>query len=158
MPKKIERREISTEIWVPEALHFGQILNSNDLKYAIFGAGALAAHNVMIRPTVDIDFVVADYDKAIAIMTEQPKIKSTNLENERDGIQVADFHFESGITVQIWNNNLYSLPMTNESWSRTTLIPIGNNSPIYSVSKEDIIVSKIGRHTQQSSMSSYSVT
>ena len=106
MRKKIERTEIDTKIWVPEASRFGNLLEFNGIKYAIFGAGALAVQNVTIRPTIDIDFVVDDYDKAISLLKEQPELSSKDLEKERDGIPVADFYFKSGITVQIWDNNM----------------------------------------------------
>lgn len=87
MTKKIGRTEIDTKIWIPEASHFGNILASNDIRYSIFGAGALAVQNIIVRPTIDIDFVVEDYDKAISIIKEQSNIKSSNLQKERDGIQ-----------------------------------------------------------------------
>lgn len=155
MKEKIERTEIDTKIWIPEASHFGNILESNGIKYAIFGAGALAVQNVMIRPTIDIDFVVNDYEKAITVMSEQPNLSSSNLEKERDGIQVADFYFKSGITIQIWDNNMYSLPMTEESWARIAFKPVGGYSSIWSISMEDLIVSKMGRYTQQIRWSEY---
>ena len=44
------RTEIDPKIWIPEASRFGNILESNGIKYAIFGAGALAIQNVMVRP------------------------------------------------------------------------------------------------------------
>lgn len=149
MKKKIEHTEIDTKIWIPEASRFGGILYSNGIKYAIFGAGALAVQNVMIRPTIDIDFVVENYDKAVSIMREQPNLKSANLQKERDRIQVADFYFQSGITIQIWDNNMYSLPMTDESWERTVFKPVGGYNSIWSISIEDLIVSKVGRYSQQ---------
>lgn len=155
MKKKIERVEVNAEIWLPEASHFGNILQTNGIKYAIFGAGALAVHNVMIRPTVDIDFVVGDYEKAVEILRQQPDLQSMNLEKERDGIQVADFYFDSGITIQIWDNNMYSLPMTEEAWKRTVFLPVAGFNSIWSISKEDLIASKIGRHAQQFSKSEY---
>lgn len=155
MAKKVGQTEIENRIWVPSASHYGNVLSSKDITYAIFGAGALAVQNVMIRPTIDIDFVVDDYKKAISVMKEQLGIKSSNLQKERDGIQVADFYFESGITIQIWDNNMYSLPMTEESWSRIVLKSIGGYDSIYSISMEDIIVSKVGRHTQQLSGNDY---
>jgi len=149
MKKKIERTEIDTKIWVPEASRFGNLLESNGIKYAIFGAGALAVQNVTIRPTIDIDFVVDDYNKAISLLKEQPELSSKNLEKERDGIPVADFYFKSGITVQIWDNNMYSLPMTDDSWARIVSKPVGGYDSIWSISMEDLIVSKVGRYTQQ---------
>ncbi len=95
---KYERteEELHEEVWMPEASRFGDILGANGIKYAIFGAGALAVQDVMIRPTTDIDFVVSDYDKAISIMKKQPEIKDMYLEKEKDGIQVADFYFKYG--------------------------------------------------------------
>jgi len=155
MRKKIERTEIDTKIWMPEASHFGKILESNGIIYAIFGAGALAVQNVMIRSTIDIDFVVRDYDKAISIMKEQPELAYIDLKKERDGIPVADFYFKSGITIQIWDNNMYSLPMTDDSWTRIVFKPIGGHRSIWSISMEDLIVSKVGRYTQQIKNSSY---
>lgn len=155
MKKKIERTEIDTKIWIPEASHFGNLLESNEIKYAIFGAGALAVQNVMVRPTIDIDFVVDDYDKVISVMGEQPNLASSNLEKERDGIQVADFYFKSGITIQIWDNNMYSLPMTKESWARIAFKSVGGYRSIWSISMEDLIVSKVGRYTQQIRWSEY---
>jgi len=149
MKKKIKRTEIDTKIWVPEASRFGNLLESNGIKYAIFGAGALAVQNVTIRPTIDIDFVVDDYNKAISLLKEQPELSSKNLEKERDGIPVADFYFKSGITVQIWDNNMYSLPMTDDSWARIVSKPVGGYDSIWSISMEDLIVSKVGRYTQQ---------
>ena len=154
MKEKIERTEIESKIWVPEALRFGNILGSNGIKYAIFGACALAIQNVMMRPTIDIDFVVKDYDRTVSVMLEQPNLKSSNLEKERDGIQVADFYFKSGITIQIWDNNMYSLPMTEDSWRRIVFKPVTGYS-IYSISMEDLIVSKVGRSTQQMTASKY---
>ncbi len=155
MKEKISRVEINTEIWLPEASRFGNLLGSNNIKYAIFGAGTLAVHNVMIRPTIDIDFVVNDYEKAVTLLKEQSELASTDLQKERDGIQVADFYFKSGITVQIWDDNMYSLPMTEESWSRIVFKPVAGYSSIWSISMEDLIVSKIGRYTQQKSESEY---
>jgi hypothetical protein len=125
------------------------VFESGNINYAIFGAGALAVHNVMVRPTIDIDFVVNDYEKAINLLKQQPNIDSSNLEKERDGIQVADFYFKSGITVQIWDNNLYSLPMNDDSWSRIVLGQVPGYGTIRSISMEDLIVSKVGRYTQQ---------
>jgi len=153
--KKISRIEVQPRMWLPEAYRFGNILETNNIRYAIFGAGALAVHNVMVRPTVDIDFVVDDYKKAINILKDQPNIASRNLKKEKDGIQVADFYFKSGITVQIWDNNLYSLPMTDESWSRIILRPIPGYNSIRCISTEDLIISKVGRYTQQKSDSKY---
>lgn len=149
MKKKKERVEINTEIWMPKASHFGNLLESNGIKYAIFGAGALAVQNVMIRPTIDIDFVVDDYKKAVLLLGKQPELDSNNLQKERDGIQVADFYFKSGVTVQIWDDNMYSLPMTEESWTRIESKPVGGYNSIWSISMEDLIVSKVGRYTQQ---------
>ena len=149
MKEKITRTEIDTSVWLPEASRFGNILESNEIKYAIFGAGALAVQGVMIRPTIDIDFVVDDYDKAVSIMLEQPELDSKNLEKERDGIQVADFYFKSGITIQIWDNNMYSLPMTEDSWAQIRLKAVVGFDSIWSISMEDLIVSKVGRYTQQ---------
>ena len=153
--KKISRVEVQPGIWLPEAYRFGNILESNEIRYAMFGAGALAVHNIMVRPTVDIDFVVDEYKKAIGLLKEQPSIASSNLQKEKDGIQVADFYFKSGITVQVWDNNLYSLPMTDDSWSRVTLGPVPGYGSIQSISREDLIVSKVGRYTQQKTGSRY---
>jgi len=155
MKRKISRVEANAETWLPEASHFGNLLGNNGIKYAIFGAGALAVQNVMIRPTIDIDFVVNDYEKAIAILREQPELNSSNLQKERDGIQVADFYFKSGITIQIWDDNMYSLPMTEDSWKRIAFKPVGGYDSIWSISMEDLIVSKVGRYTQQIKNSSY---
>jgi len=149
------RVEVQPQIWLPSAHSFGSVLQSNKINYAIFGAGALAVQNVMIRPTIDIDFVVDDYTKAIELLKEQPGLASSNLEKERDGIQVADFYFKSGITVQIWDNNLYSLPMTDNSWSRVILGRVRGFGMIRCISMEDLIVSKVGRHTQQRKDSEY---
>ena len=77
--KKISRVEVQPGIWLPEAYRFGNILESNEIRYAMFGAGALAVHNIMVRPTVDIDFVVDEYKKAINLLKEQPGIASSNL-------------------------------------------------------------------------------
>ena len=85
--------EIDVDIWMPAASHYGNILNSSKTRYAIFGTGALAVQNIMNRSTVDIDFVVDDYNDAVSIMKEQPNIKSVNLQKERDGIQMPnDWH------------------------------------------------------------------
>ncbi len=81
-------------------------------------------------------------------MEEQPNLKSSNLEKERDGIQAADFYFKSGITIQIWDNNMYSLPMTEDSWRRIVFKSVAGYL-IWSISMEDLIVSKVGRYTQQ---------
>lgn len=101
----LPKTEVRPDIWLPSAHHFGS-LQSGKTRHAIFGAGALAIHNVMVRPTIDIDFVVDDYDGAINLLKAQPEIIFSNLQKDKDGIQVADFYFKSGITVQIWNNNL----------------------------------------------------
>ncbi|MEM3100012.1 MAG: DUF6036 family nucleotidyltransferase [Candidatus Nitrosotenuis sp.] len=145
----LPRIEVHPRIWLPSAYYFGNLFESNKIRYAIFGAGALAIHNVMIRPTVDIDFVVDDYDKAVNLLKEQPNIASSNLQKDKDGIQVADFNFKSGITVQIWDNSLYSLPMNDVSWSHVILGQVPGYGTIRCVSMEDLIVSKIGRHTQR---------
>ena len=54
MNKKRQHIEINEEVWMPEASRFGNILGDNGIKYAIFGAGALAVQDVMIRPTIDM--------------------------------------------------------------------------------------------------------
>lgn len=149
------RVEVSAAIWLPEANRFGNLLASNNIRYAIFGAGALAVHNVMVRPTVDIDFVVDDYKRVIALLQDRQGIVDKNLGKEKDGIQVADFYLESGVTVQIWDNNLYSLPMTDNSWSRVTSRAIPGYDLIQAISMEDLIISKVGRYTQQRKESEY---
>lgn len=149
------RTEISSGVWLPAADHFGNLLQTNDIKYAIFGAGALAVQNVMVRQTIDIDFVVNDYKKAIELLKIQLELSSSDLQKERDGIQVADFHFKSGIAVQIWDDNLYSLPMTDDSWSHIQSKRIPGYNSIWCICMEDLIVSKIGRYTQQKSDSEY---
>lgn len=153
--RSIIRAEVPAQVWLPEAYRFGIMLGCNDIRYAIFGAGALAVYNVMIRPTVDIDIVVNDYNKAITLLTEQSGIVEKNLTKDKDGIPVADFHFQTGVTVQIWDNNLYSLPMTSESWSHINARPVPGYDLIMAVSMEDLLVSKIGRYTQQKSDSQY---
>ena len=112
--KSSERIEVQSSVWLPEASRFGSLLQANGTRYAIFGAGALAANDIMVRPTIDVDFVVDDYAKAVALLNTQKGINRKNLKEDKDGIQVADFHFTSGVTIQIWKNNLYSLPMTDE--------------------------------------------
>jgi len=151
----VARVEVQPKIWLPEAYHFGNLMGSRGINYAIFGAGALAVHNVMLRPTVDIDFVVDNYKQAIDLINEQPGIASKNLQKEKDGIQVADFNFKSGVTVQIWDNNLYSVPMTDDSWSSVTLKLVPGFDSIKTISMEDLIVSKVGRYTQQRTDSQY---
>jgi hypothetical protein len=156
--KKINRATRSgapAQIWLPEAYRFGRLLGSSDIRYAIFGAGALAVHNVLIRPTIDIDFVVNDYNRAIALLDGQPGVIDRNLARDKDGIPVADFHFQTGISVQIWDNNLYSLPMTDESWFRIRGRPVPGYDLIMAVSMEDLVVSKVGRFTQQRVDSQY---
>lgn len=147
--------EVPSKIWIPEAYRFSSLLGSNNIKYAIFGAGSLAVHNVIVRPTIDIDLVVDDYDKAVMLLNEQPGIIGKELGREKDGIQVGDFHFQTGVTVQIWDNNLYSLPMTDESWSRVAARPVPGYGLIPSISMEDLIISKVGRYTQKRSGSQY---
>lgn len=149
------RTEVQPRIWLPSAYYFGNLFESNKIRYAIFGAGALAVHNVMIRPTIDIDFVVDDYDKAVNLLKEQPDIISSNLQKDKDGIQVADFYFKSGIIVQVWDNSLYSLPMNDFSWSHIILGQVPGYGTIRCVSMEDLIVSKVGRYTQQRKESQY---
>lgn len=149
------RTAVQPRIWLPSAYHFGKLLESNKVNYAIFGAGALAIHNVMIRPTIDIDFVVDNYDNAVNLLKEQPETASVNLEEDKDGIQVADFYFKSGINVQIWNNSLYSLPMNDDSWSRVVLGQVPGYGTIRYISMEDLLVSKVGRYTQQKKTSPY---
>jgi len=153
--KKISRVEVPSATWLPAASHYGSLLESNGVKYAIFGAGALAVHEIMVRPTIDIDFVVNEYEKTVELLKTQPDLSSTNLQKERDGIQVADFYFKSGITVQIWDNNLYSLPMTDDSWSRIVNKPVPGFNAIWCISMEDLIISKVGRYIQQVSDSQY---
>lgn len=145
------QRENPPAIWLPEANRFSNILQLNGITYAIFGAGALAVHNIIVRPTVDIDFVVKDhdYDKAVSILKESSGLKSVDLQKDTDGIPVGDFHFETGVSVQIWNNNLYSLPMTENAWSRIVVKNIPGGTLIRSISIEDLMVSKVGRFTQQ---------
>jgi hypothetical protein len=151
----LPRTEVQPRIWLPSAYYFGNLFESNKIRYAIFGAGALAIHNVMIRPTIDIDFVVDDYDKAVNLLKEQPNIGSSNLQKDKDGIQVADFYFKSGITVQIWDNSLYSLPMNDFSWAHVILGQVLGYGTIRCISMEDLIVSKVGRYTQQRKDSQY---
>ncbi|MCI0561226.1 MAG: hypothetical protein MN733_22295, partial [Nitrososphaera sp.] len=74
---------------------------------------------------------------------------------DKDGIQVADFHFQTRVAVQVWDNNLYSLPMTNESWSRVSARPVPGYGILRSISMEDLITSKVGRYTQQRGDSQY---
>lgn len=147
--------EIQSAIWLPEASHFGNLLESNGIRYAMFGAGALAVHRVMVRPTIDIAFVVDDYKNAIALLQSQPGIVSKNLKKDKDGIQVADFYFQSGVTVQIWDNNLYSLPMSPDTWSRLSGRVVPGYDLIQTISMEDLIVSKVGRYAQQRAESKY---
>lgn len=149
------RIEVQSSVWLPEAYHFGNLLQDNGIRYAIFGAGALAANNIMVRPTIDLDIVVDDYDAAVDLLQDQPGIESKNLQEDNDGFQVADFHFTSGVTIQIWKNNLYSLPMTEESWSRIAIRNVPAHGFIRSLSVEDLIISKVGRYTQQKSVNQY---
>ncbi len=121
----------------------------------MFGAGALAVHKVMVRPTIDIDFVVHDYKKAVELLQDQPGMVDKDLEKEKDGIQVAEFHFDSGVSVQIWDNNLYSLPMIDDSWSRVIARIVPGYGPIQSIGMEDLIISKVGRYTQKKGNSQY---
>jgi hypothetical protein len=109
----------------------------------------------MVRPTIDVDFVVNNYDKAIELLEQQPGIAQKNLAKDKDGIPAADFHFQTGLMVQIWDNNMYSLPMTGKSWSRVSARPVPGYELIMSVSMEDLIVSKVGRYTQQKSEIQY---
>jgi hypothetical protein len=153
--RNIARAGVPSQIWLPEAYHFASLLGSNGIRYAIFGAGALAVHRVMVRPTIDIDLVVDDYKKAVALLQDQSGIIDKDLKKEKDGIQVADFHFKSGLTIQIWDNNLYSLPMTDDSWSRITARIVPGYELIQSISMADLIISKVGRYTQQKSDSQY---
>jgi hypothetical protein len=149
------REEVNPTIWLPSANNFGRLLDSNGIQYAIFGAGSLAVHNVMVRPTIDIDYVVSNYKKTVNLLKTQPGISSTNLKKEKDGILVADFYFKSGVAVQIWDNNLYSLPMTGDAWSHVVSRQIPGYGMINTISMEDLIVSKVGRYTQQISSSKY---
>lgn len=149
------RTEVQPSVWLPEAYRFGRLLEDNGIRYAIFGAGALATNDIMVRPTIDVDFVVDDYTKAVKLLNNQANIESKNLKEDKDGIQVTDFHFISGVTIQIWKNNLYSLPMTEESWSRVTIRNIPGYGFIRCISIEDLLISKVGRYTQQKSDSLY---
>lgn len=155
--KSYNRIEVQPSVWLPEASRFGSLLQTNGIRYAIFGAGALATNDIMVRPTIDVDFVVDDYPKAVALLSSQAGIESKNLKEDKDGIQVADFHFTSGVTIQIWDNSLYSLPMTDESWSRVMLKSVPGYGFVYSISIEDLIISKVGRYTQQRSGGQYEV-
>jgi hypothetical protein len=136
-------------MWLPEAYRFGKILESNRIRYAIFGAGALAAHQIMTRPTKDIDFVVEDYRNAANLIRKQPDLESKDEQKDKDGITVADFDFKSGVSVQIWDRNLYSLPMNSISWLKTSIRTLPGYGNLRSISVEDLIVSKIGRFDQQ---------
>lgn len=153
--RNIKRVEVQPSVWLPEASRFGKLLQANGIRYAIFGAGALATSEIMVRPTIDVDFVVDDYTKAVALLNTQIGMDRKNLKEDKDGIQVADFHFTSGVTIQIWKNNLYSLPMTDESWSRVTIRNVPGYGAVYGISIEDLIISKVGRYTQQKSESQY---
>jgi hypothetical protein len=146
---KQRKNENPPSTWLPEACHFGRILESNQIKYAVFGAGALAAHKIIVRPTIDIDFVVEDFLNAVNLIGKQPDLDAKNEEQDKDGISVADFHFKSGVSVQIWNQNLYSLPMNPFSWSKTSIKNILGYGNLRSISVEDVVVSKIGRFSQQ---------
>lgn len=145
------QRERPPTVWLPEANRFSSVLQSNKITYAIFGAGALAVHNIIVRPTVDIDFVVKEnaYDKAVSTIKDSSGLKSVNLKKDTDGIPVGDFHFESGVSVQIWNDNLYSLPMSEKAWSRVVTKNVPSGTLIRTISMEDLMVSKVGRFTQQ---------
>ncbi len=147
--------ESPPQIWLPEAHRFSSILQSNAITYAIFGAGALAVHKVMQRPTQDIDFVVMEYEKTVNLLNEQPNLTNADLTKEKDGIQVADFYFDTGVSVQIWDNNLYSLPMTSDAWSRVVIRNIPGFGLVRSISMEDLIVSKVGRFMQQKAENAY---
>ncbi|ABK77513.1 hypothetical protein CENSYa_0881 [Cenarchaeum symbiosum A] len=139
-------RHLPPDVWIPAALHYGRLMESGGLRYAVFGSAAMAAHGALVRPTIDIDFVAEDYGGSVGLMKEQPGLCSSNLERDADNIQVADFHFTGGINVQIWDNNLYSLYMTDESWGRTVAGMLSDGEAISSVSIEDLIVSKAGRY------------
>ncbi len=149
------QRESPPAIWLPEAYRFGNILQSNAITYAIFGAGSLAVHKVMQRPTQDIDFVVKEYKKTVNLLNDQPNLTESDLAKEKDGIQVADFYFDTGVSIQIWRNNLYSLPMTPAAWSRVVIRNVPGFGLIRSIGMEDLIVSKVGRFTQQVSENQY---
>lgn len=70
-----------------------------------------------------------------------------DITEDNDGIPVADFHFKDGIDVQIWKDNLYSLPMNKDSWARVVSKNIDNNY-LRVISIEDLIISKVGRYIQ----------
>lgn len=143
------KNENPLQKWLPEACRFGDILGSKKIKYAIFGAGSLAAHQIITRPTIDIDFVVEDFPRAVNLIGDQPHLTSKNLQKDKDGISVADFNFNSAVSVQIWDRNLYSLPMNTHSWSKISVRTIPGYGDLWSISAEDIIVSKVGRYSQQ---------
>lgn len=158
MKIKPKKQENKPSVWIPTAIKITNMLEENKIQYAIFGAAALAAHDIIIRPTIDIDIVVDenDYENSCQIMKEKPGLIKSNTEKDKDRIQVADFYYNDGTCVQIWKNNLYSLNMDNDSWSRILSRYIsGYDDPIKTICIEDLIVSKIGRYYQQQKSNGY---
>lgn len=145
---------VPVSVWRKSALDILSLLESNSIKCALFGAAGLGVQNIHWRSTYDIDIVVDDFDKASELLQKHADryelIAQHDLEhpslNCNDKLAV-------GVQLQIWNNELYAIKMTNESWKLVEQKYLDDG--VYPViSLEDLLASKVGRfQTMQHSMS-----
>jgi hypothetical protein len=145
---------VPVNTWRKSALYILSLLESSSIKCALFGAAGLGMHNIYWRSRYDIDIVVDHFDKASELLQkhadryeliaqDDPEHPSLNY---NDKVVV-------GAQLQICNNELYAIKMTDESWKRIERAYLDDG--VYPVvSLEDLLTSKIGRfQTMQHSMS-----
>ncbi|MEK6954934.1 MAG: hypothetical protein AABX01_08025 [Candidatus Micrarchaeota archaeon] len=140
-----EGTKIDPAIWIPKLNEAREVLERNKISYAFFGAPAVAAHNVLIRPTKDVDLVVKENKNDVAelLQNELRLLHGHKLEPDDDAELVIDL--QSKVFYEIWENKLYTIIMTEEAWKRVQPTTMG-----YAISREDLIASKVGRYLQSS--------
>ncbi|MBI5225271.1 hypothetical protein HY989_05365 [Candidatus Micrarchaeota archaeon] len=135
--------KIDPATWIPKLNEAKSVLEKHNVGYALFGAPAVAAHNVQIRPTKDVDIVVKDNKIEVAelLAGELKMLYAHKIKPDEDAELVIDL--PSKIFFEIWENKLYTVPMTEESWKSVRPTAMG-----YAISREDLIASKVGRYLQ----------
>jgi hypothetical protein len=138
-----EGTKIDPATWIPKLNEARSVLERHNVSYALFGAPAVAAQNVQIRPTKDVDIVVKDNKTEVAqlLSGELKMLYAHKIKPDEDAELVIDL--PSKIFFEIWENKLYTVPMTQKAWKRVQPTTMG-----YAISREDLIASKVGRYLQ----------
>ncbi len=135
--------KIDSTVWIPKLNQGLAVLNENKIRYALFGAPAMAAHDILVRPTKDVDVVVeTDKNQASELLAKKTGwMHAHKIKPDEDAELVIDFSTQ--IFFEVWENKLYTVPMTEEAWKRVQPTAMG-----YAICKEDIVASKVGRFLQ----------